>query len=319
MVIGAFRTAREARRTVAFQPTTTHLASSSISAVMTPAAMGAYCTLAVLQGLLVALPRPGHAPIWDRLRSPGWALVLPGSLLVGTFGVLAFPGFAAALAVLALVTTPVLAWLAVTGVARGPRRVWLIALLALTVAVGALSSWPEALATSIVTGLGCLALGAALVRLTPMRWLAAGIAAMCVLDVALLATGIGQPAAVLLNHALSDSHLPDFHRAQLGSITKDYPDLVLTAVLGNTLAGSRRQRTAALLVTLLASANGLLFLVADMLPATVPIGVAGAVVIALERRGSRRKLHLPRYAKESPPGRRQGRALRRPLVPWLPM
>jgi hypothetical protein len=56
------------------------------------------------------------------------------------------------------------------------------------------------------------------------------------------------------------------------------------------LAGKALQRTAAVLVTMLASANGLLFLVADMLPATVPLGVAAAVMIALEWRRSRARL-----------------------------
>ncbi len=111
---------------------------------------------------------------------------------------------------------------------------------------------------------------------------------MCVLDVLLLATGVGQPAPALLDNALSNSRLPDFHQAQLGPITKDYPDLVLTAVLGSMLAGrAALQRTAAVLIAVLASANGLLFLAADMLPATVPLGVAAAVVFALERRRSR--------------------------------
>ena len=121
-----------------------------------------------------------------------------------------------------------------------------------------LHSWPAALAASALTALGCLTLGAALVRLTPLPWLAAGIAAMCIVDVALLATGIGQPAAGQLEGALSHSALPEFHRAQLGSMNRDYPDLVLAAVLGTALAGNARQLTAAVLVAVLASANGAL-------------------------------------------------------------
>ena len=252
------------------------------------AAIGSYCTLAALQGVLVALPRPAGSDAWDRLRSPVWALVLPGSLLVGTFGVLALPRFAIALAVLAAITTPVLAALAVTNFARGSRVGWLVALPALGAGLVSHWSWPADLAASILTALGCLTLGMALVRLTPLRWLAAAIAAMCVVDVVLLATGMGQPAAALLDNALSNSRLPEFHQAQLGAVSKDYPDLVLTAVLGSMLAGKAAlQRTAAVLVAVLASANGLLFLVADMLPATVPLGVAAAVVFVLERRRSR--------------------------------
>lgn len=262
--------------------------------MLSPVEIAAYCSLAALQGLLVALPRPARSAGWSRLRSPGWALVLPGALMVGTFGVLAAPSLATGLAVLAGVGTPVLIGLAVVGVVRGSRWAWLAALIGLGTATLTLHSWPAQLAASALTALGCLTLGAALVRLTPLPWLAGGIVAMCIVDVALLGTGVGQPAAAWMNAALSDSALPEFHRATLGGISKDYPDLVLAAVLGNALAGHARQRTAAVLVTLLVSANGLFFLVADMLPGTVPVGVAAAAVVLLERRGTR--LRRPRRA-----------------------
>jgi hypothetical protein len=247
----------------------------------------AYCGLAALEGVLVLLPRPSGSAVWSRLRSPLWALVLPSALMVGTFGVLEVPHGATGLAVLAAVATPVLVGMAVMGVVRGPRLVWLAALPVLGGAM-ILHSWPAGLAATVLTALGCLTLGASLVRLTPVRWLAVGVAAMCVVDVVLLATGVGQPAAHQLEDALSHSSLPEFHRAQLGSMNRDYPDLVLAAVLGAVLAGNALQQTAAALVTVLASANGLLFLVADILPATVPLGMTAILVLALERR-SRRK------------------------------
>jgi hypothetical protein len=84
-----------------------------------PGEIIAYCTLAALQGTLVFLPRPA-GPRWNPLRSPAWALTLPAALIVGTFGVLEVPGGATGLAVLAAVTTPLLAGLAVVGVVRGP-------------------------------------------------------------------------------------------------------------------------------------------------------------------------------------------------------
>jgi len=165
---------------------------------------------------------------------------------------------------------------------------WLVVLPALGAALAVHWSWPAELAASILTALGCLTVGAALVRLSPLRWLAAAIAAMCVVDVVLIATGVGQPTQALMDHALSNSRLPEFHQAQLGAVSKDYPDLVLTAVLGSILAGrAALQRTAAVLVAVLASANGLLFLIADVLPATVPLGVAAAVVFGLDRWRSR--------------------------------
>jgi hypothetical protein len=255
--------------------------------MLSPGHIAAYCTLAALQGLLVVLPRAGRSAGWSRLRSPGWALVLPGALLVGTFGVLAAPRFATGLALLAAAGTPVLVGMAILGVVRGSRWPWLAALAGLAAAAATLQSWPAQLAASALTALGCLTVGAALVRLTPLPWLAAGIAAMCIVDAALLGAGVGQPAAALMNGALSHSGLPDFDRATLGGISKDYPDLVLAAVLGNALAGHARQRIAGVLVAVLVSANGIFFLVADMLPGTVPVGLAAAAVVLLERRGSR--------------------------------
>lgn len=270
-----------------------------------PEAILAYCTLAALQGALVVLPRPADSAVWLKLRSPGWALVLPGALIVGTFGVLAVPSTATGLAALAALGTPVLVALAALGVVRGSRPAWLAALVLVGAAAATLHSWPEALAMSVLTALGCLTLGAALVRVTPLPWLAGGIAAMCIVDVVLLTTGVGQPAAALMDTALSHTGLPAFDQARLGTISVDYPDLVLVGVLGATLAGSARQLTAGVLVAVLVAANGTLFLLADMLPGTVPVGIAAAVIAGLELRGRRSRLPSTLGRRPSP--------LRRPI------
>jgi hypothetical protein len=94
-------------------------------------------------------------------------------------------------------------------------------------------------------------------------------------------------------------------------MNRDYPDLVLAAVLGAVLAGNARQLTAAVLVAVLASANGLLFLVADILPGTVPLGLAAVVVALLERRSAakrRPRTGKPRPAGPRAPARRPGPA-----------
>jgi hypothetical protein len=265
----------------------------------------AYCSLAALQGVLVVLPRPVGSAALARLRSPGWAVVLPGALMVGTFGVLAVPHGATGLAVLAAITTPVLVGVAVMGIVRGRRWVWLAALPVLSAGAVTHHAWPSQLATSALTALGCLTVGAALVRLTPLAWLAGGIAAMCIVDVALLASGVGQPAAHQLETALAHSALPEFHRAQLGSISKDYPDLVLAATLGSALAGNARQLTAAVLVVVLSCANGVFFLVAHIVPGTVPVGVAAGMVVLLERRS--RRTPRPARAGLQPPAVRHSK------------
>jgi hypothetical protein len=152
----------------------------------------AFVGLATIQGALVALPSPLALGGLARLRSPAWALLAPGSLLVGTFGVLAMPSLATGLAILAAAATPALAAIAVLGVVHGRRRALLLVPVALGVVTLAESGLPAEVAASLLTALGCLTLGAAIVRLTPRRWLSAGLVAMATIDVILLAAGIGQ-------------------------------------------------------------------------------------------------------------------------------
>jgi hypothetical protein len=233
----------------------------------------AFVALVTITGALVALPSPAALGRLARLRSPAWAVVAPGSLLAGTFGVLAMPSLATGLAILAAVATPALAAIAVVGVVHGGRRTLLLVPVALGAVALAGSGLAAELAASLLTALGCLTLGAAIVRLTPARWLRRGVLAMAAVDVILLAAGIGQPAATLLYEA-SAGVRPVFHRAQLGPMSLDYPDLVLAAMLGGVVAGRAVQARAAALVATLATANGALFAFAEMLPATPPIVLA---------------------------------------------
>jgi hypothetical protein len=249
-----------------------------------------YVALATIQGAIVALPHPAALERLGRLRSPAWALVAPGSILVGTFGILALPLVARGLAVLAQMATPVLAAIAVLAVVHGRQR----RLLLVPVALGAIAAggwgWPGELAASLLTALGCLTLGAALVRLTPARWLYLGVLGMAAVDVLLLAVGVGQPADALLRDALGNTIQPTLAHAELGQFSLDYPDLVLAAVLGAIVAERAVQRRAAVLVAISAAAYGALFAFADVLPATVPL----ALVLALVEWGARRGPRRPR-------------------------
>src|SRR3954452_18834464 len=97
-----------------------------------------YVALATIQGAIVALPHPAALERLGRLRSPAWGLVAPGSILVGTFGVLALPLVARGLAVLARMATPVLAAIAVLAVVHGRQRRLLLVPVALgVIAAGA--------------------------------------------------------------------------------------------------------------------------------------------------------------------------------------
>jgi hypothetical protein len=248
-----------------------------------------YVALATIQGAVVALPHPAALERLGHLRSPAWALVAPGSLLVGTFGVLVLPLFASGLAVLAQIATPVLAVIAVMAVVHGRRRGLLVVPLALGAVAAAGPGWPGELAASLLTALGCLTLGAAFVRLTPARWLYLGVLSMVAVDVLLLALGVGQPADALLRDALGSTIEPAFHRAQLGQFSLDYPDLVLAAVVGAVIADRARQHAAALLVAISAAAYGVLFAFAAMLPATVPLALVLVLVECGPSRSPRRR------------------------------
>ncbi len=233
------------------------------------------------------LPRGNALPSLRRLRSPAWAAVLPGAIVVGTFGPLGLHAFAQGMILLAGLVTPPLAAVALLRVVRGPRA----ALVALGLAAGLLATFAGGLSgrlsAAILTALGALAVGAALARLIPGRWVLAGFTCMCAVDVGLLAAGVGQPAAAVLARAASHVPGPLFAHAQVGRVVLDYPDLVLPAALGGFVAGQRGQRTAAALVTLLAAACLILAPPHSVWPATVPVAMT---LIALRLAGLPRRL-----------------------------
>jgi hypothetical protein len=240
---------------------------------MTATSVAACAALAMIEGALVALPRPAALERLARLRSPVWALAAPGSLLFGTFAVLALPPVATGLAILAALVTPALAVIAVLSVVHGGRGVLLSGPLALGVLATAGTGLAADLAASLLTALGCLTVGAAVVRLTPARWLLLGIVSMAMVDLLLLAVGVGQPAGDRLSEALSGTQ-PTFHHVQLGPVMIDYPDLVLAAVLGGIVSGRGTQRRVALLVGIFAFVYAGLLAFVHVIPATVPLVIA---------------------------------------------
>jgi hypothetical protein len=247
---------------------------------MNLASVIAVAALAILEGALVALPRADALQPLRRLRSPAWAAFLPGMIVVGTFGVLELHSIAFGLVVLAAVATPMLAIVAVLTVVRvyptfrGQRAV-LVLLVVVLAGLGVLDDgWVAQLSASVLTALGCLAFGIAIVRLIPRGWVPVGVLAMCAVDVALLALGIGQSATAVMASATAHFHGPSFDNATVGPISTDYPDLVLAAVLGGMVAGDTAvQRQAAVLVTTLVALYGLLLAFVSILPATVPIAL----------------------------------------------
>src|ERR1700759_5765095 len=88
---------------------------------MTLSGVEAVAAVAVLQGELVALPRDDALGSLRRLRSPAWATVLPGAIVIGTLAPLGVHGLAFALIVMGRQGTPRLTSVAVLGLAREPR------------------------------------------------------------------------------------------------------------------------------------------------------------------------------------------------------
>jgi hypothetical protein len=239
--------------------------------------IAAYAGGSVTQAALVA----GGAvrcvpPSLRALRHPLFA-ALPLLALVGVvFWLRAAPDQAETLAEIALLGVPLLALIAAA-------RIGLLALL-LAVAMVFVTLHAGHTLTGQIAALGliaasCTVLGALLVEVTPPRWLGLGIAATAAVDLVLVASGLLTPASIALNSAGVTESLPQLQRVELGPLTMGYADLFLPALVGALLATQvRTRRWVALLTLCFALAAGSIFLVADRLPATVPVALALLVV-----------------------------------------
>ena len=217
-----------------------------------------------------------------RLRSPLWAALLPASIVIGTFGLIALPRTAPATLMIAAVTTPLLALIACLAVVRVRLLLLPVAALAgvLSILAGGVAGQ---LGAAVITALACLTIGAALQRLIPSPWLLAGVLAMSVADVVLLALGFGYHQTVVLAAAAHSFHGPSFTGARVGGTTIGYPDLFLAALLGTYLAAGGAQRLGAVVLGVLVVAYDSLLSPGVLLPATVPIAVTLVTVVALRR------------------------------------
>lgn len=236
-------------------------------------------TLGLLQGVLVALPRPRRFAWLDAFRSPWWALV-PALSIVVVIGIVAWEGESAtALSWLALVAVPPFAALALGWLVYGGRPAWALAVVPLfALACASTESLAGETAATLLTALGCIGLGWLLASVTPARWLEWGIYAMAVVDTIFVAADLLQgPNAVLT--AAAPSGLPRLQVVNFGDAVMGFGDLFVAAALGCLLAADRRiQLRAAAFVAVLALSFDLLFFAVDTLPATVPVAAALVLV-----------------------------------------
>lgn len=122
---------------------------------------------------------------------------------------------------------------------------------------------------------------------------------MTAADVTLLAAGVGYHQTALLAAAMNSFPGPRFTGACIGTIAIGYPDLVLVALLGASVAGTRYQVRTALLVVALAIGLDSLLTRGMLLPATVPSALA-LIVVSWLRRSDHGRAGRP---ADAPPGR----------------
>lgn len=238
------------------------------------------CILSVLQGALVAVPAARPIRALERMRSGWWALIPVASVVGFAFGAQALSGLADGLTYLALIAVPPLAAAALAWAMRGARP-WLALAAAPLFAI----AWADRgglageAAAAALEALSCVPLAVLLVAVAPRVLVKAGIVAASVADTWLILSNRLQAPNQRLNAVVPPEHLPQLQSAVFGRAVIGYEDLFVAALFGALLAA--RPRIAirgALLVTALALAFDLLFLVTSTLPATVPVAVAVVIV-----------------------------------------
>jgi len=251
--------------------------------------------LSIVQGALVAVPVI-RAPITclAHLGSRSWALIPPASVVLFVIAVRALGGESArTLTYIALVAIPPLAALALAYMvprARPALALLVVPLFALAWVDG--SGLAGEAAAVALSALSCVALGVLIACVTPPRWLALGIIAMALADMALVITDLLQAPNSVLNAVHPVAGLPRLQAAMFGSAVTGYGDLFVAGALGGLLARiatRREQSAAAILTAALALIFDLLFFFVNELPATVPVALALVLLFAwrrLEARGT---------------------------------
>jgi hypothetical protein len=243
--------------------------------------------LVVAQAACVALPGAG-LPAWaQRLRARWWALVLPLSIAVVVAAIAAAPTVANVLSWVALVLVPPGCALALGWAGRGarPRLAPLAAALLVLAWVDPGSRLGQAATTLLIAG-SAVTLGRLLAGLTPLTLLKAGVVAMAVVDAYLVFTNRLQAPNATLVAASPGRGLPQLQSAYIGAASLGYGDFFAAAVVGAILAAERRNQLVAAVATIAFSlAWDQLFLIYDVLPATIPPAVTLLVFTRRRRDG----------------------------------
>jgi hypothetical protein len=269
--------------------------------------------LSLVQGVLVALAGRLELGWLARLRTRGWAAVLPASVLgFVMIARQAEKASAQGLTYLALIAVPLLAALTLGLLMRGARpRLVLLAPALFAVAWADRGGLTGNAAALVLSGLSCVGLGVLIAAVTPPKWLSAGIVTMAFADSALVISDLLQSPNDALNAAHPAANLPQLQSAVFGSAVMGYGDLFIAGVLGGLLAASSRSQTSAGLLTAgIALAMDLLFFFVNELPATVPVALA-LLVLELRRRRRSAADRDPLSPEQPAPARARARLGRR--------
>lgn len=226
----------------------------------------------MLQALCVGLPAAG-LPAWlERARRGAWALVLPLSIVVTIVVISLVPASTSVYTWAALILVPVGCALALGWAAHGARW-WLapLAAVALAVAWTAQDTRAGQFAGGLLIVGSAVTLGRLLAGSGPLALIKAGLITMAAVDAYLVFSGrLAAPNAALVA-AVPAPGLPQLQAGAFGPSSLGYGDFLAAAVLGGILAVERAPQWWAAAATLAVSlAWDQLFLVTDLLPATVP-------------------------------------------------
>jgi hypothetical protein len=225
-----------------------------------------------------------------RARGRSWAwLAVPAVLLGAGVAIIDLvPQGPHALALLATFGTPALA--ATGGIFLGSRRWWLWppAAAGLWFAAWRAGGLVRGAASTALIAVACLAAASAAALVAPAWSIRAGLVGLAALDIVLVwATPSVRNASNTLEHVhiphAAGMSLPNLQQPFFGSALMGWLDLLAPALLGVVLAGRRAHVPAALATTAAALLWGLLLIVTDPIPATVPV-LAGLAVAAAARR-----------------------------------
>ncbi|MEA2228278.1 MAG: hypothetical protein QOF04_1908 [Solirubrobacteraceae bacterium] len=245
--------------------------------------------LTAAQASCVALPAAG-LPVWAaRFRTGAWALVLPLSIALVVAAIAAAPGTATVLAWTALLLVPPGCALALGWAARGARP-WLapLAIPLLALAWAAPERRVGQVATIVLIAGSAITLGRLLAGVAPLSLLKAGVVAMAAVDAYLVFSGRLQAPNAVLVAASPGAGLPQLQSAAFGTAGLGYGDFFAAAVVGGILAAEGRRQVAAAVATVVVSLVwDQLFVVYDVLPATIPPAVVLLGAEAWRRRTSR--------------------------------